>query len=106
MDRHITDFFYAVAVGLSIYFISRELDFALSDLVKNVSESHYSRIFDGPGSQEITFSSIFSAGLYKHSNDRIGSGYDAEKPELQKYRGSKKNMYWMSSSLILLTCCF
>ncbi len=100
-------FFMLVAVGLSIYFISRELDFALSDLVKNVSESHYSRIFEWAWKPRNNFFKYFFSGAFI-SIVMTGLDQDMMQKNLscRNIGEAKKNMYWMSSSLIIVNMLF
>jgi len=100
-------FFMLLAVGFSIYFISRELDFTITDLFKKVSESHYSKIFVWDWKPRNNFFKYFFSGAFI-SIVMTGLDQDMMQKNLscRNIREAKKNMYWMSSSLIIVNMLF
>ncbi len=100
-------FFMLLAVGLSIYFISRELDLTLPDLFKKVSESRYSQIFVWDWKPRNNFFKYFFSGAFI-SIVMTGLDQDMMQKNLscKNIREAKKNMYWMSSSLIVVNMLF
>ena len=100
-------FFMLLAVGFSIYFIYRELDFTLPDLFEKISESHYSKIFIWDWKPRNNFFKYFFSGAFI-SIVMTGLDQDMMQKNLscRNIREAKKNMYWMSSSLIVVNMLF
>jgi Na+/proline symporter len=99
--------FMLVAVGLSIYFISREMNLTLSGLFEKVTESRYSRIFIWDWRPRNNFFKYFLSGTFI-SIVMTGLDQDMMQKNLscRNIGEAKKNMYWMSSSLIVVNMLF
>ena len=100
-------FFMLIAVGLSIYFISREMDLTLPDLFKKVSESRYYQVFIWDWKPRNNFIKYFLSGVFICI---VMTGLDQDMMQknlsCRNIREAKKNMYWMSSSLIVVNMLF
>ena len=99
--------FMLAAVGLSIYFISREMNLTLSDLFERISESRYSRVFIWDWKPRNNFFKYFLSGIFI-SIVMTGLDQDMMQKNLscRNIGEAKKNMYWMSSSLIVVNMLF
>jgi Na+/proline symporter len=100
-------FFMLAAVGLSIYFISMEMNLTLSDLFERISESRYSRVFIWDWRPRNNFFKYFFSGAFI-SIVMTGLDQDMMQKNLscRNIGEAKKNMYWMSSSLIVVNMLF
>lgn len=76
-------FFMLLAVFVSIVLVSKELGLSgIGEMMVKVSEQPYSKIFNWDWKSGTNFLSSFFWDVYCHSYDGIGSGYDAEKPDM------------------------
>ena len=68
------------------------MDFSFGAAVKAISDHEMSRLFffDDIRDKRHFIKQFYKRHIYYHCNDRSGSGYDAEKPELQVYQGCKE----------------
>lgn len=96
-----------LAVGFSIYYISQEMDLSFSGLFTKISESRYSQIFIWDWNPRNNFLKHFLSGAFI-SIVMTGLDQDMMQKNLscKNVREAKKNIYWMSSSLIIVNLLF
>jgi Na+/proline symporter len=96
-----------LAVGFSIYFISQQMDLSLSGLIDNISESRYSQIFIWDWKPRNNFFKHFLSGAFI-SIVMTGLDQDMMQKNLscRNIMDAKKNIYWMSSSLVIVNLLF
>ncbi len=96
-----------VAVGFSIYFISRQMELSLPEIFEKISESKYSQIFIWDWKPGNNFFKHFFSGVFI-SIVMTGLDQDMMQKNLscKNIRDAKKNIYWMSSSLVIVNLLF
>jgi Na+/proline symporter len=90
-------FFLVTSVFFTIYFICDSLNLSLGEAFETVKQSNYSKIFffDDFITSKFHFVKQIRRYVCYYCYGRARSGFNAEKPELQKYwRGSKKHVYF------------
>ncbi len=99
--------FMLLAMGLSIYFLSKEMDLSLSGMINTVAESHYSDMFVWDINKGNNFFKHFISGAFI-SIVMTGLDQDMMQKNLtcRNIGEAKKNMYWMSSLLVPVNLCF
>ncbi len=99
--------FLLLGVILSIVLISKELGFSASDLVTNISESRYSKMFIWDWKPGNNFFKHFLSGVFICIT-MTGLDQDMMQKNLscRNIKEAKKNMYWMSSLLIFVNILF
>lgn len=100
-------FFLILGVLLSILIISKELGLNLADLVDGIRHSSYSRIFVWDWRPGNNFFKHFLSGMFICI---VMTGLDQDMMQknlsCRNVRDAKKNMYWMSSLLIIVNVFF
>jgi Na+/proline symporter len=99
--------FMLLAVVISIVFIAHQLNFSFGDMIHSISESRYSKIFVWDWKPGNNFFKHFLSGAFI-SIVMTGLDQDMMQKNLscRNIREAKKNIYWMSSSLILVNFLF
>jgi Na+/proline symporter len=97
--------FMLLAVGVSIWLISDDLGWGLSDLITNVSESKYSQVFFFEGKQHFFKQFLFGAFL---AIVMTGLDQDMMQKNLscKSLKEAQKNMYSFSFVLIIVNVFF
>ena len=100
-------FFMLSAVIFSIVYIVHQLNFSFSDVINSINESRYSQIFVWNWKPGNNFFKHFFSGAFI-SIVMTGLDQDMMQKNLscRNIREAKKNMYWMSSSLIIVNFLF
>ena len=100
-------FFMLSAVIFSIVYIAHQLNFSFSDVINSINESRYSQIFVWNWKPGNNFFKHFFSGAFI-SIVMTGLDQDMMQKNLscRNIREAKKNMYWMSSSLIFVNFLF
>ncbi|MBN2274181.1 MAG: sodium:solute symporter [Bacteroidales bacterium] len=99
--------FLLLGVVLSIVMISRELGFSFTDICSNISESRYSKLFIWDWRPGNNFFKHFLSGVFICIT-MTGLDQDMMQKNLscRNIQEAKKNMYWMSSLLIVVNILF
>ncbi len=99
--------FMLSAVVFSIIFIAHQLNFSFSDMVHSINESRYSQIFVWNWKPGNNFFKHFLSGVFI-SIVMTGLDQDMMQKNLscRNIGEAKKNMYWMSSSLVFVNFLF
>ena len=99
--------FLLLGVILSIILISKELGFSASDLIKNINESRYSEMFVWDWKPGNNFFKHFLSGVFICIT-MTGLDQDMMQKNLscRNIKEAQKNMYWMSSMLIVVNILF
>ncbi|MCI5056399.1 MAG: sodium:solute symporter [Flavobacteriales bacterium] len=101
-------FFMLFSVGLTIYFISKSLDFDISGIVEAIGSSEYSRMFyfDDPSSPNF-FPKKFFAGAFIAV---VMTGLDQDMMQknlsCKNLKEAQKNMNWFSIVLVFVNFVF
>src|SRR6056297_1453907 len=100
--------FMLTAVGVTVYLISQQLDLSFSGVVHTVAESKYSKIFFWENwNGEYHFIKQFFAGAFIAI---VMTGLDQDMMQknlsCRNIKEAKKNMYWLSISLIPVNLLF
>jgi Na+/proline symporter len=94
-----------IAVGMSIYLISDELNLGFSSLVSTISDSEYSQIFFWEGKWH--FMKQFLAGVFIAI---VMTGLDQDMMQknlsCRNVKDAQKNIYWFSSALVVVNLIF
>ncbi len=97
--------FMLIAVGMSIYLISNELNLGFSSLVATISDSEYSQIFFWEGKQH--FWKQFLAGVFIAI---VMTGLDQDMMQknlsCRSVKDAQKNIYWFSGVLVVVNLIF
>jgi Na+/proline symporter len=100
-------FFLLLGVVLSIVLIAKELGFSASDIISNISESRYSKLFVWDWRPGNNFFKHFLSGVFICI---VMTGLDQDMMQknlsCRNIKEAKKNMYWMSTMLILVNILF
>jgi Na+/proline symporter len=99
--------FLLLGVIFSIVLISKELDFSASDLINSIHESRYSKLFVWDWRPGNNFFKHFLSGIFICIT-MTGLDQDMMQKNLscRNIKEAKKNMYWMSSLLIVVNALF
>src|SRR4030042_2194526 len=99
--------FLLLGVILSIVLIAKELGFSTSELVTQISESQYSKLFIWDWRPGNNFFKHFLSGVFICIT-MTGLDQDMMQKNLscRNIKEAKKNMYWMSSMLIVINALF
>ena len=99
--------FMLSAVIFSIVFIAHEMNLSFGDLVQKIHESRYSKIFVWDWKPGNNFFKHFLSGAFITI---VMTGLDQDMMQknlsCRNIREAKKNMYWMSTSLIFVNLLF
>lgn len=99
--------FMLLAVGLTMIFISRELSWSFSDLVSEVRNSEYSRMFITEWQDRHFLIKDFLAGMFIAI---VMTGLDQDMMQknlsCRNLKEAKKNIYWLSISLVPVNLLF
>jgi Na+/proline symporter len=99
--------FLLLGVILSIVLIARDLGYSAADVVHKISESRYSQLFVWDWRPGNNFFKHFLSGMFICI---VMTGLDQDMMQknlsCRNIRDAKKNMYWMSSLLILVNILF
>ena len=97
--------FMLIAVGMSIYLISDELNLTFSSLVSTIKESEYSQIFFWEGQWH--FWKQFLAGVFIAI---VMTGLDQDMMQknlsCRNTKDAQKNMYWFAGALVIVNLIF
>ena len=97
--------FMLIAVGMSIYLISDELNLGFSSLVSTISDSNYSQVFFWEG--KLHFTKQFLAGVFIAI---VMTGLDQDMMQknlsCKNLYDAQKNMLWLSVILVLVNIIF
>ena len=97
--------FMLIAVGMSIYLISDELNLEFSSLVSTIKESEYSQIFFWEGG--LHFWKQFFAGVFIAI---VMTGLDQDMMQknlsCRNIKDAQKNIYWFSGALVVVNLVF
>ena len=97
--------FMLIAVGLSIYLISDELNLGFTSLITTISESKYSQIFFWEG--DLHFFKQFFAGIFIAI---VMTGLDQDMMQknlsCKTKKEAQKNLYWFSGALVVVNLVF
>ncbi|MBN1415774.1 MAG: sodium:solute symporter [Bacteroidales bacterium] len=99
--------FLLLGVILSIVMISKELGFSFSDIISHISDSRYSKLFIWDWRPGNNFFKHFLSGMFICIT-MTGLDQDMMQKNLscRNINDAKKNMYWMSSLLIIVNVFF
>jgi Na+/proline symporter len=99
--------FLLLGVIFSIVLISRELDFSVSGLINSIHWSHYSKLFVWDWRPGNNFFKHFLSGMFICIT-MTGLDQDMMQKNLscRNIKEAKKNMYWMSSLLVVVNVLF
>jgi Na+/proline symporter len=99
--------FLLLGVIFSIVFIAKELGYSAGDLVHNIRESRYSKLFIWDWRPGNNFFKHFLSGIFICIT-MTGLDQDMMQKNLscRNIKEAKKNMYWMSSLLIVVNILF
>jgi Na+/proline symporter len=99
--------FMLLAVGLTLVFISREMDWSLTDLISEVRNSEYSRMFITEWQDRHFLIKDFLAGMFIAI---VMTGLDQDMMQknlsCRNLKEAKKNIYWLSISLVPVNLLF
>ena len=97
--------FMLIAVGMSIYLISDEMNLTFSSLFSTIKESEYSQIFFWEGG--LHFWKQFLAGVFIAI---VMTGLDQDMMQknlsCKNIQDAQKNIYWFSGSIVLVNLIF
>ncbi len=96
-----------LAAIFSIYFITNELNLSFGEMIQKIKFSHYSEIFVWDWKLKNNFFKHFISGAFI-SIVMTGLDQDMMQKNLscKNIKEAKKNIYWMSSSLIVVNLVF
>jgi len=101
--------FMLIAVGASIYFISNEMNWGISELSTKIHESKYSKIFffEGFLEEKHHFVKDFLAGVFI-ALAMTGLDQDMMQKNLscRNKNDAQKNIYWFSGTLVIINLIF
>ena len=93
--------FMLIAVGMSIYLISADLNLEFSSLISTIKESEYSQIFFWEGG--LHFWKQFLAGVFIAI---VMTGLDQDMMQknlsCRNIKDAQKNIYWFSGALVVV----
>ncbi len=93
--------FMLLSVVITIFFISSDLQLSVSELLKNTFKTDYTQLFYSDWQHKHFFIKDFFAGIFIAI---VMTGLDQDMMQknlsCRNIREAKKNMYWMSSSLV------
>jgi len=99
--------FMLLAVGLTLVFISREMDWSFTDLISEVRNSEYSRMFITEWQDRHFLIKDFLAGMFIAI---VMTGLDQDMMQknlsCRNLKEAKKNIYWLSISLVPVNLLF
>lgn len=100
-------FFMLLAVIFSLWFIGHQLHLGFGEMISSISESRFSQIFVWNWKPGNNFFKHFLAGVFI-SIAMTGLDQDMMQKNLscRNLKEAKKNMYWMSTSLIFVNLLF
>ena len=97
--------FMLIAVGMSIYLISDELNLGFTSLITTISESEYSQVFFWEGDKH--FFKQFFAGVFIAI---VMTGLDQDMMQknlsCRTKEDAQKNLYWFSGALVIVNLIF
>lgn len=100
-------FFMLTAVVVSIYLISKDLDFGNIGVIQTITESNYSKMFDWEWQSKSNFFKQFFAGAFIAI---VMTGLDQDMMQknltVRSLKESQKNMFWFSISLVFVNLIF
>ena len=81
--------FMLLSVGITVYLISKQLHWNVSEAYEQIKESSYSKIFfSGRLGRQATFcKTVFQWSIHCYCHDWAGPGYDAKKPDVPNVEG-------------------
>jgi len=96
-----------LAVGLTLVFISREMDWSFTDLISEIRNSEYSRMFITEWQDRHFLIKDFLAGMFIAI---VMTGLDQDMMQknlsCRNLKEAKKNIYWLSISLVPVNLLF
>lgn len=99
--------FMLLSVGFAIYFISRELDWSLGDMIQKISASELSNTFVWDGSKGNYFFKHFFSGMFITI---VMTGLDQDMMQknltCKNHKEAQKNVRWMSIALVPVNLVF
>ncbi|HJN63271.1 MAG TPA: sodium:solute symporter [Flavobacteriales bacterium] len=97
--------FMLIAVGMSIYLISDQMNLTFSSLVSTIKESEYSQVFFWEG--KLHFWKQFLAGVFIAI---VMTGLDQDMMQknlsCRNTKDAQKNMYWFAGALVVVNLIF
>ncbi|HJX72317.1 MAG TPA: sodium:solute symporter [Bacteroidales bacterium] len=100
-------FFFLTAVIFTIWYIAKQLNFSFGDLLESIESSRYSQIFVWDWKLRNNFFKHFISGAFIAI---VMTGLDQDMMQknlsCRNIREAKKNMYWMSTSLVFVNLLF
>lgn len=99
--------FMLTAMVLAIFLIGKEMNWGVAEMAEQIRDSKYSKIFVWDGAAGNNFFKHFLSGVFITI---VMTGLDQDMMQknlsCKNIKEAKKNMYWMSSSLILVNFLF
>lgn len=100
-------FFMLAAVVVTIFLITKELDFGNTGIIQTITESKYSAMFDWEWQSKTNFFKQFLAGAFIAI---VMTGLDQDMMQknltVKSLKDSQKNMFWFSTSLVFVNLVF
>jgi Na+/proline symporter len=100
-------FFMLLAVGITIWIISKELNWSLGEMATQVRESDYSKVFEWDWSLDTNFFRQFSSGAFIAI---VMTGLDQDMMQknltCRNLSDAQKNMFWFSLTLLFVNILF
>jgi len=100
-------FFMLSAVVVTIYLITKELDFGNKGIIQTITESSYSSMFDWEWQSKTNFFKQFFTGAFIAI---VMTGLDQDMMQknltVKSLKDSQKNMFWFSISLVFVNLVF
>jgi Na+/proline symporter len=97
--------FMLLAVGVSIYLMSEQMNLSLGSLIATIQESDYSQVFFWEGKQQF-FKQFFSGMFIAIVMTGLDQDMMQKNLSCPNLKDAKKNMYWFSVALVIVNVFF
>lgn len=97
--------FMLLAVGVSIYLMSEQMNLNLGSLIATIQESDYSQVFFWEGKQQF-FKQFFSGMFIAIVMTGLDQDMMQKNLSCPNLKDAKKNMYWFSVALVIVNVFF
>ena len=100
--------FLITAVALTIFLVAKELNFGMSDILKNVTDSQYSQIFffDDPKDNKYFWKQFLSGAFIAITMTGLDQDLMQKNLTCKNIGEAQKNMFWFTITLVFVNLMF